>query len=76
MSFTIFSSYSFTEQYMFRPNRPSSGVPLVVVKESSAHCNAVFVPAVVVASDYLVMWVTFSFILVSLGYMTLLLVFA
>jgi hypothetical protein len=26
---------------MFRPNRPSSGVQVVVMKESAAHCNAV-----------------------------------
>jgi hypothetical protein len=27
--------------YMFRPNRPSSGVQVVVMEESAAHCNAV-----------------------------------
>jgi hypothetical protein len=27
--------------YMFRPNRPSSGAQVVVMKESAAHCNAV-----------------------------------
>jgi hypothetical protein len=28
-------------RYIFRPNRPSSGVEAVVIKESAAHCNAV-----------------------------------
>jgi hypothetical protein len=37
---------------MFRPNRPSSGVRVVTVKDSAAHCNAVFFPPVVVASGY------------------------
>jgi hypothetical protein len=37
---------------MFRPNWPSSGVQFVVVKDSAAHCNAVFFPPMVVASDY------------------------
>jgi hypothetical protein len=27
--------------YIFRPNRPSSGVQFVVAKESAGHCNAV-----------------------------------
>jgi hypothetical protein len=34
---------------MFRPNWPSSGVQL---KDSAAHCNAVFFPLIVVASAY------------------------
>jgi hypothetical protein len=37
---------------MFRPNWPSSGVPVVVVKESAAHINAVFFPPIMVASGY------------------------
>jgi hypothetical protein len=37
---------------MFRPNWPSSGVQCVVVKDSAAHCNAVFFPLIVVASGY------------------------
>jgi hypothetical protein len=32
--------------YMFRPNRPSSGAQVVMIKESAFHCNAY-----VVASD-------------------------
>jgi hypothetical protein len=28
-------------RYMFRPNCPASGVQVVVMKESAAHCNAV-----------------------------------
>jgi hypothetical protein len=38
--------------YMFRPNWPSSGVQVFLVKASAAHCNAVFFPRVVVASGY------------------------
>jgi hypothetical protein len=37
---------------MFRPNWPSSGVQAVIVKDSTAHCNAVFFPTIVVASSY------------------------
>jgi hypothetical protein len=35
---------------MFRPNWPSSGVQIVMVKDSAAHCNAVFFPFIVVAT--------------------------
>jgi hypothetical protein len=35
---------------MFRPNWPSSGVQVVVVKDSAAHCNAVSFSLIVVAS--------------------------
>jgi hypothetical protein len=37
---------------MFRPNWPSSGVQVVLVKYSAAHCNAVFFPPTVDASGY------------------------
>jgi sorbitol-specific phosphotransferase system component IIC len=37
---------------MFRPNWPSSGVQVVIVKDSAAHCNAGFFPHIVVTSDY------------------------
>jgi hypothetical protein len=37
---------------MFRPNWPSSGIQVAVVKDSAAHCNAVFFPPIVVASGY------------------------
>jgi hypothetical protein len=37
---------------MFRPNRPSSGVQGVVVKGSAVHCNAGFIPPVLVTSGY------------------------
>jgi hypothetical protein len=37
---------------MFRPNWPSSGVQVVMVQDSSAHCNVVFFPPIVVASGY------------------------
>jgi hypothetical protein len=36
---------------MFRPNWPSSGVQVVVVKESAAYCNAVFFPSIVVTPE-------------------------
>jgi hypothetical protein len=45
---------------MFRPNWPSSGVQVVIVKDSAVHCNAIFFPRSVVASGYLGMWVTVS----------------
>jgi hypothetical protein len=45
-----FSSYSFIGHYIFRHNWPSSGVQVVMVKDSAAHCNAVFLPPIVVAS--------------------------
>jgi hypothetical protein len=37
---------------MFRPNWPSSGVQVVIVKDSDAHCNAGFFPPIVVAFGY------------------------
>jgi hypothetical protein len=37
---------------MFRPNWPSAGVQVVTVKDSAAHCDAIFFPPTVVASDY------------------------
>jgi hypothetical protein len=37
---------------MFRANWPSSGVQVVMVKDSAVHCNAVFFPSIVVASGY------------------------
>jgi hypothetical protein len=37
---------------MFRPNWSSSGVQVVVVKDSSAHYNTVFFLPTVVASGY------------------------
>jgi hypothetical protein len=49
-SFTILSSYSFIGHYMFRFNWPSSGVQVVMVKDSATHCSAVFFPPNVVAS--------------------------
>jgi hypothetical protein len=47
-----YSSCSFVGRCMFRPSWPSSGVRLVVVGDSAAHCNVVFFPPVVVASGY------------------------
>jgi hypothetical protein len=43
---------------MFQPNWPSSGVQVVMVKDSAAHCNAVFFPPTVVPLVILVMWRT------------------
>jgi hypothetical protein len=37
---------------MFQPNWPSSGVQVVMVKDSAACCNAVFFPPTVVAPGY------------------------
>jgi hypothetical protein len=37
---------------MFPPNWPSSGVQVVVVKDSAAQCNAVYFPPIVVAIGY------------------------
>jgi hypothetical protein len=51
-SFIILSSYYLIAQYTFRPDWPSSGVQVVMVKDSAAHCNAVFFPPTVVASGY------------------------
>jgi hypothetical protein len=49
-SVNIFSSLSLYCDYMFRPNRPSSGVQVVTMKESAAHCNSVLF-SYAVASD-------------------------
>jgi hypothetical protein len=38
--------------YMFWTTRPSSGVQVVVVRDSAARCNAVFFPPTIVASGY------------------------
>jgi uncharacterized membrane protein len=37
---------------MFQPNWPSSVVQIVMVRDSAAHCNAVFFPPIVVAASY------------------------
>jgi hypothetical protein len=37
---------------MFRPNCPSSGVQVVMDKDSAALCNAGYFPSIVVASGY------------------------
>jgi hypothetical protein len=49
-SFSILSSYSSIGHYMFRPNWPSSGVQVVMGKDSVAHCKPVFFPPIVVTS--------------------------
>jgi hypothetical protein len=40
MLVNILSLFSLYCHYIFRPNRPSSGVQVVVMEESAAHCNA------------------------------------
>jgi hypothetical protein len=42
---------------MFRPNWPSSGVQVAVIKESAAHCNAVLLFLLNCLGLFLVMWV-------------------
>jgi hypothetical protein len=44
------SWYSCIGYYISRPNWLSSGVQVVVVKDSGAHCNAAYFSPVVVAS--------------------------
>jgi hypothetical protein len=65
-SVNILSSFSlYCCHYMFRPNRPSSGVQVVVMKESAAHCEAVLF-----LSEYKYFWLcglTGCFYLVSLN---------
>jgi hypothetical protein len=45
--FAILSLNSFIGHYMFRPNWPSSGVQVVMVKDSAAHYNAILFPPIV-----------------------------
>jgi hypothetical protein len=45
------TSFSLYCRYMFRPNRPSSDVQAVAMKDCAALCNAVLF-SYVVASDY------------------------
>jgi hypothetical protein len=52
MLFTNLSSYSSVGHYMFQPHWPSSGLQVVMVKDSAAHSNVVFFPPTVVASGY------------------------
>jgi hypothetical protein len=60
---------------MFRSNWSSSGVQVIMVKGSAAHCDTVTFPPIAVASGLiLVMWVNISCIWVSLGCAWLLLV--
>jgi hypothetical protein len=37
---------------MFRPNWSSSGVQIVVVKDSAANCDTVTFPPIIIASGY------------------------
>jgi hypothetical protein len=48
---------------MFRPNRPSSGERVVVMKESAAHSNAVLFLLCSCLGLHLVMWVNRLFYL-------------
>jgi hypothetical protein len=47
--------------YMFRPNRPSSGVKVVMIKEPAAHCRAVLCLLCGCLGLLLVMWVNHLF---------------
>jgi hypothetical protein len=72
--FTIISSYSCIEHYMFRPNWPSSDVQVVTVKDSAVHCKSVFSPPY--WSSLRLLWLyglPSVFIWVSLGFSWLLL---
>jgi hypothetical protein len=51
-SFAILFSYYFIGHDMFQAYWPSSGVQVVMARDSAAHCNAVFFPPIVVASGY------------------------
>jgi hypothetical protein len=46
-------------QYMFRPNRPSSGVQVVMNKESAAHCKAALFLLCGCLGLHLVTWVSY-----------------
>jgi hypothetical protein len=48
----LLSSFSFIGHYTIRPNCPSSGVQVVMVKDSSACCKSVIFPPIVVSSGY------------------------
>jgi hypothetical protein len=50
-SFFVFLCWTLFH-YMFRPNCPSSGVQVVMVKDSAAHYNTVIFPPIVVVSGY------------------------
>jgi hypothetical protein len=52
---------------MFRPNWPSSGVQVVIVKDSAATCNAVSFPPTVGSSGYFSYVGYHQFIWLSLG---------
>jgi hypothetical protein len=52
---------------MFQPNLPSSGVQVVMVKDSAAHCNAVLFPPIVFGSGYFGYVGYHQFYLVVLG---------
>jgi hypothetical protein len=59
---------------MFRPNWPSSDVQVFVVKDSAAHCDAVFFPHIAVFSGYFGYVSYHQFYLDVLGLQVLLLV--
>jgi hypothetical protein len=67
-------SLFFLRIYTFRPNRPYSGVQAVAIKDSAAHCSAVFIPPIAVASGYFG-YVGYNQFYLFLGYTWLLLVF-
>jgi hypothetical protein len=52
-------------KYMFRPNRPPSGVQVAVMKECAAHCNAVLLFLCSCLGLILVLWVNHLFIYIG-----------
>jgi hypothetical protein len=62
-SVNILSSFSLYWHYKFRPNQPPSGVKVVLIKESSAHCKAVLFLLCSCLRLLLVMWVNQLFYL-------------
>jgi hypothetical protein len=61
-SLTILSLFSFIGHYMFRPNWTSTGVQVVMVKNSAAHSNVVLFLQLSLPLAFLVVWVTISFL--------------
>jgi hypothetical protein len=53
---------------MFRPKWPSSAVQVSVVQDSTAHCNAVFFPPIVIfgfAGCTWLLWILFGLVVVA-----------
>jgi hypothetical protein len=59
----LFTHFSLLTLLHVRSNQPSSGVQAVVIKESTAHCNAVLFLLYSCIRLHLVMWVSHMFYL-------------